>query len=85
MGARDEVVTANGLRLRFLDWGTRGKPPVLLLHGLRGHAHAWDDVSAAWCADDHVRIDRGHPRLPGRGRPRPSPLTDRGGLRADFP
>jgi len=37
-----------------LDWGTEGKPKVLLLHGLRGHSHSWDDVSADLCQDYHV-------------------------------
>jgi pimeloyl-ACP methyl ester carboxylesterase len=27
---------------------------MVLLHGLRGHAHAWDDVSTAFCADYHI-------------------------------
>jgi pimeloyl-ACP methyl ester carboxylesterase len=27
---------------------------VLLLHGLRGHRHSWDDVSAEFCSDYHV-------------------------------
>ena len=27
---------------------------MLLLHGLRGHAHSWDDFSAAMCQDYHV-------------------------------
>jgi pimeloyl-ACP methyl ester carboxylesterase len=27
---------------------------MVLLHGLRGHAHSWDDVSAAMCQDYHV-------------------------------
>ena len=51
---QDKTVTANGLRLHYLDWGTVGKPNMVLLHGLRGHAHVWDDVSAAMCRDFHV-------------------------------
>ncbi len=51
---QDKSVTANGLKLHYLDWGTVGKPPMVLLHGLRGHAHSWDDVSAAMCRDFHV-------------------------------
>ncbi len=51
---QDKTVSANGLNLHFLDWGTAGKPPMVLLHGLRGHAHSWDDVSAALCQDFHV-------------------------------
>lgn len=54
MGAQDKFVMANGLRLHYLDWGTAGKPPLVLLHGLRGHAHAWEDVAAAFCGDSHV-------------------------------
>ena len=51
---QDKTVIANGLNLHYLDWGTAGKPVVLLLHGIRGHAHSWDDVSAALCQDFHV-------------------------------
>ncbi len=51
---QDKTVTANGHNLHYLDWGTAGKPVMLLAHGLRGHAHSWDDVSAAFCADYHV-------------------------------
>ena len=51
---QDKTVTANGLRLHYLDWGTAGRPVMVLLHGLRGHAHSWDDVSSAMCQDYHV-------------------------------
>ena len=51
---QDKTITANGLKLHYLDWGTAGKPVALLLHGIRGHAHSWDDVSAALCQDFHV-------------------------------
>lgn len=51
---QDKTASANGLNLHYLDWGTPGKPPAVLLHGLRGHAHSWDDVSAALCPDFHV-------------------------------
>jgi esterase len=37
-----------------LDWGTEGKPKVLLLHGLRGHRHSWDDVSAEFYQNYHI-------------------------------
>ena len=49
-----KTVTANGLKLHYLDWGTVGRPAVVLLHGLRGHAHSWDDFSAAMYQDYHV-------------------------------
>ena len=48
---KDKTATANGHTLHYLDWGTAGQPVMLLAHGLRGHAHSWDDVAAAFCAD----------------------------------
>lgn len=44
----------NGLNLHYLDWGSPDAPPALLLHGLRGHAHSWDDVSSALSSDYRV-------------------------------
>ncbi len=51
---KDKTVNVNGISLHYLDWGNEGKPKVLLLHGLRGHSHSWDDVSAEFCQDFHV-------------------------------
>ncbi len=51
---QDKTVTANGLKLHYLDWGNVRRPTMVLLHGLRGHAHSWDDVSSAMCQDYHV-------------------------------
>ena len=51
---KDKTVNVNGINLHYLDWGAEGKPTVLLLHGLRGHCHSWDDVSAEFCRDYHV-------------------------------
>ena len=50
----DVMVTCNGMNFHYLDWGNEGAPVLLLLHGLRGHAHAWDDVSARFCGDYRV-------------------------------
>ena len=50
----DVMITANGMNLHYLDWGNAGAPVMLLLHGLRGHSHSWDDVSARFCGDYHV-------------------------------
>lgn len=49
-----KTVTANGINIHYLDWGTGGKPPIVLLHGLRGHARVWEDVAEALCGDYHV-------------------------------
>lgn len=51
---KSKTIAANGINLHYLDWGTAGNPPLVLLHGLRGHAQVWDDVAAALCADYHV-------------------------------
>jgi pimeloyl-ACP methyl ester carboxylesterase len=51
---KDKTVSVNGLKLHYLDWGSDGQTPMLLVHGLRGHAHSWDDVSAAFCPHYHV-------------------------------
>ncbi|MCY4366077.1 MAG: alpha/beta hydrolase [Chloroflexi bacterium] len=51
---QSKTVSANGHTLHYLDWGNVGKPVALLVHGLRGHAHSWDDVSAALCDDFQV-------------------------------
>jgi len=50
------------LKLQFWDWGSGGKPPLLLVHGGLDHARNWDWVARALCADYHVyAIDlRGH-------------------------
>lgn len=38
---KDEFVTANGVRLHYLDWGGDG-PVALFLHPTGFHAHVWD-------------------------------------------
>ena len=41
----DRYVAANGLRLHYLDWGGDGGRTLLLLHGITGNAHDWDEVA----------------------------------------
>ena len=50
----DVMITANGMNFHYLDWGNEGSPVMVLLHGLRGHCHSWDDVSARFCGDYRV-------------------------------
>ena len=59
---QDAEVTAGGLRFHYLDWGTRGKQPILFLHGALQQGHSWDFISLSLCADYHVlALDaRGH-------------------------
>ena len=51
---KGKSVNVNGINLYYLDWGTEGKPKVLLLHGLRGHCHSWDDVSTEFYQNYHI-------------------------------
>ena len=51
---KEKSVNVNGMNLYYLDWGTEGKPKVLLLHGLRGHRHSWDDVSTEFYQNYHI-------------------------------
>ena len=50
------------LKLQFWDWGTEGKPTMILVHGGLDHARNWDWVARALRYDFHVyAIDlRGH-------------------------
>jgi pimeloyl-ACP methyl ester carboxylesterase len=55
-------ITANGLGFRYLDWGTKGKRPILFLHGGALTAHTWDLCCLALRDDYHcMALDqRGH-------------------------
>ena len=44
-GYQDRTVAAGGIDLHYLEWGDAGAPPMVLLHGLTGHAHIWDHMA----------------------------------------
>jgi pimeloyl-ACP methyl ester carboxylesterase len=50
------------LCLSYLDWGNPSAPPLILVHGGRDHARAWDDVAGVLTRDWHVIAPdlRGH-------------------------
>lgn len=50
------------LKLQFWDWGTEGRPTLILVHGGLDHARNWDWVARALRDDFHIyAIDlRGH-------------------------
>ncbi len=54
-------IEIGGLRFHYTDWGGDG-PPLVMLHGLSGHARTWDDTAAALGARYHVLApdQRGH-------------------------
>jgi pimeloyl-ACP methyl ester carboxylesterase len=50
------------LKLHFWDWGRNGKPILILVHGSRDHARAWDHIAAPLARDFRVITPdlRGH-------------------------
>ncbi len=54
-------MSVNGVRLHYLDWGGNGQP-LLLLAGLFGSAHGFDEVAPAFARDFRVvaLTRRGH-------------------------
>src|SRR5215475_4760568 len=60
--SRDAAADLNGLRFHYLDWGSDGRPPMLLLHGGAQTAHSWDEVAPDFARDHHVLAldQRGH-------------------------
>jgi non-heme chloroperoxidase len=54
-------VTANAVRLHYLDWGGKGET-MLFLHGLGDTAHIFDDLAPKFTNDFHVLAltRRGH-------------------------
>jgi pimeloyl-ACP methyl ester carboxylesterase len=58
----DRLVTVNGLRLHYVEWGDAARPAMILLHGIARHAHTFDHVAPEFARDYHViALDmRGH-------------------------
>jgi pimeloyl-ACP methyl ester carboxylesterase len=45
MSFTERSVRVNGITLHYLDWGPADAPPVVLLHGITGHARVWDHLA----------------------------------------
>lgn len=58
----DRSIAVNRLRIHYLDWGTSGKQPLILLHGIARVAHTFDHLAPHFSNDYHViAVDmRGH-------------------------
>ncbi len=52
--AADRFVKVGDLNLHYLEWGEPGAPPVVMVHGLTGNAHAFDSLAAHFAARYHV-------------------------------
>ena len=59
---QEKFITLNGVRLRYLDWGTEGNTPLICMHGHAGQAHIWDEFAEAMSPHYHVYTldQRGH-------------------------
>src|SRR5436305_680006 len=42
VGYREGVVTSNGHKIHYLDWGPDDKPALVLVHALGHSAHSYD-------------------------------------------
>jgi esterase len=58
----DCFASGKGLRIHYLDWGTSGKQPLILLHGIARTAHNFDHLAPHFADRYHVlAVDlRGH-------------------------
>jgi pimeloyl-ACP methyl ester carboxylesterase len=45
--AADKLVTLNGLRFHYRDWGNEQSRALICLHGFTGHARTWDTFARA--------------------------------------
>ena len=59
--------------VHYMEWGERGKPPLILWHGLARTSRDFDDIARALCADWHIVV----PDTIGRGLSQWSPVPER--------
>lgn len=71
-GMAEGTVQSSELQLHYVEWGTPGSPPLVLLHGMEESARSWDRFAASMSAEYRVvALDfRGHgeSRWSGEGR-----------------
>lgn len=69
VGGRSGFALVGGHQVHYLEWGHRGLPPVLALHGGGQTAYMYEEIGAALGARYHVLA----PDLPGHGDSDPLP------------
>jgi pimeloyl-ACP methyl ester carboxylesterase len=77
---REGTVASRGFALHYVEWGAPAAPPVILLHGITGHARTWDTLAEGLAGSWRVLAldQRGH------GDSEPAPDADYGvGAMAD--
>ena len=52
--AVDRFVKVGDLKLHYLEWGDVGSPPVVMVHGLTGNAHSFDNLAPHFATRYHV-------------------------------
>ena len=52
--ATDRFVRVGDLNLHYLEWGEAGRPPVVMVHGLSGNAHNFDNLAPHLAGRYHV-------------------------------
>ena len=52
--ATDHFVRVGNLNLHYLEWGKAGSPPVIMVHGLSGNAHNFDNLAPYFAPRYHV-------------------------------
>lgn len=59
---QDKRVSVQGLRMHYREWGSEAAAPLVLLHGVTGHARVWDGFAAAMADRFRVLVvdQRGH-------------------------
>lgn len=75
-GPTSHSFVSQRLKLRYVDWGNPGAPPLILLHGGRDHSRSWDWSAEALRTKWHVIA----PDLRGHGDSEWSPDGDYGTL-----
>jgi pimeloyl-ACP methyl ester carboxylesterase len=68
----DRTITLQGRRYHYTEWGASAAFPLVMLHGITGHARTWDDEARLLAARYRVLAldQRGH------GDSDPAPDTD---------
>ncbi|WP_079053726.1 alpha/beta fold hydrolase [Streptomyces graminilatus] len=50
----DRFITLNGLRAHYVEWGEPGRPPIVMLHGLRSYARTFEPLAERLADRYHV-------------------------------
>ncbi len=78
----DRTITLHGTGFHYTEWGSPASPPVVLLHGITGHARTWDDEARLLATGRRVLVldQRGH----GDSDPAPDADYSDGALLGDL-